>query len=125
MVVVIVINSRDRGRARLSRDGRRPSTESGIKFQLFLPIALSVRRGTTSWSEVAARRSLLRHGGYAVPRHFAEARSSGDLFIAQVGAWPQRQLDTRGLATELGQEIVERFTTKVLTIRLKPQEPEG
>ena len=35
------------------------------------------------------------------------------------------ELDTRGLATELGQEIVERFTTKVLTIRLKPQEPEG
>ena len=39
--------------------------------------ALSVRRGTTSWSKVAARRSLLRHGGYAVPRHFAEARRLG------------------------------------------------
>jgi hypothetical protein len=53
-----------------------------------------------------------------------EADRVGDQYVAQVGTWSQKRIDTRGLIREVGTAIVERFTTrlKVPTIRLKLRE---
>jgi hypothetical protein len=63
--------------------------------------------------EAALRQYLLEH----------EADRVGDLHIAQIGTWPRKQIDLKGLAGQIGEAVLQKFTTKlsITTIRLKPR----
>jgi hypothetical protein len=64
--------------------------------------------------EASLRRYLLEH----------EEDRIGDEYVAQIGTWPQRRIDLKGLMGEIGEAVLRKFTTKlkVPTIRLKPRE---